>query len=70
MQRWQGRFLSHCGKVSTRRDTQGKTDLSFGGVAVETGLGGAVASTLAVICVYSEVKIHDFAFVLDGREGV
>lgn len=49
---------------------EGTTDFSFGGVAVETGLGGAVASALAVICVDGEVKIHDFAFELDGREGV
>jgi hypothetical protein len=38
-------------------------------VAVETGLGSAVAPALAVI-VYGEVEIHDFAFELDEREGV
>lgn len=69
MQRWQGRFLSHCSKMRTRRGEQGKTDFAFGGVAVETGLCGAVAPALAVI-VYGEVEIHDFAFELDGREGV
>ena len=70
MQRWQGRFLSHCGKVRTRRKEQGKTNLAFGGVAIETGLGSAVAPALAVIGVNGEVEIHDFAFVLNGREGV
>lgn len=39
-------------------------------MAVEAGLGCAVASALAVICVDGEVEIHDFAFELDGREGV
>jgi len=39
-------------------------------VTVETGLGGAVASTLAMIGVYGEVEIHEFAFGLNEREGV
>ena len=70
MQRWQGRFLSHCGTVRTRRDEQWKANLAFGGVAVETRLGSAVASTFAVICVYCEVEIHDMVFGLEEGEEV
>jgi len=44
--------------------------LSFGGVAIETGLGGAVAPALTVIGIYGEVEIHNFAYVLNEREGV
>lgn len=36
-------------------------DLSLGGVAVEAGLGCAVASALAVVGVDGEVEIHDFS---------
>jgi len=37
------------------------TNLSLGGVAVEAGLGCAVASALAVVGVDGEVEIHDFS---------
>lgn len=37
------------------------SDLSLGGVAVEAGLGGAVAPALAVVGVDGEVEIHDFS---------
>lgn len=72
MQRWQGRFLSHCGKVRRYDDevARREADLSFGRVAIETRLSGAVASALAVICVEGEVKIHYIALELNGREGV
>ena len=65
MQRWQGRFLSHWGHGEQGREGEGATDFSFRGVAVEAGLGGAVASALAVVGVYGKVEIHEVAL---GRQ--
>ena len=51
-------FSVTLGEVRTRGEWRGKTCLSFGCVAVETGLGSAVASALAMISVGVKVKIH------------
>lgn len=48
----------------TRRKRQ--THLSFGCVAVETRLSGAVSPSLAMVRVEGELEVHHFAFKVQG----